>query len=80
MGRLLVGIWRCSHGDVDVYLELFKFLIDEAQGSCDDGVRDLDSFQSDDAEFQFVQCAWCGVFESLDLEKEDRGCGVDAVG
>lgn len=68
-----------TRGNVDVDLEFLEFLVDEVEGSCDDWVRDLDSFKGEDAEFELVQGSWCGVFQGLDFEEEDRGCRVNAV-
>lgn len=68
-----------SHRDVEIDLKLLQFLVDKAEGRGNDRIRDLDSFQGEDAELEFVQGARGGVFEGLDLEEEDRGGGVDAV-
>ena len=68
-----------TRGSVDVDLEFLEFLVDEVEGCCDDRVRDLDSFKGEDAEFELVQGSWCGVFQGLDFEEEDRGRRVDAV-
>jgi hypothetical protein len=65
---------------VDIDLQLLKFLVDEAQRGCHDWVGDFDALQSENAELELVEGAWCSVLQGLNFEEENRSGCVDAVG
>lgn len=76
----LFGVGGGGSTDSNVDLEFLDLLVEEVESGCDDWVGDFDTFQGEEAKFQFVQCARGGVLEGLNLEEEDRRCCVDAVG
>ena len=64
---------------VDIDLQFLKFLVDKTQCGCHNWVGDFDALQGENAELELVECAWRGVLQGLNLEKEDRCGRVDAV-
>lgn len=66
--RLLFGVGRAWDRDSNVDLKFLDLLVDKVESGCNDGIGDLNAFQGENAEFQFVQCTWGGVLQCLDLE------------
>lgn len=76
----LVGFRSGSrYWTLDVDLKFLKLEIDEVEGCCDDGIGSFDSLKGEYTELEFVYCSRCGVLQGLNLEQENRCCGVDAI-